>query len=91
MNITVVAFAALRDALGESTCVVAIPEAGTGTDLQETLSKSHPQYRDLIQACRMAKGVAFASQPVGTRVCRIFVEYSIGYVTEKNEAIMRVG
>ena len=59
MKITVIAFAALRDALGESRCVVEIPEAGTGADLRETLAAGHPRFRDLIQACRVAKGVDF--------------------------------
>ena len=59
MKITVIAFAALRDALGQSRCVVEIPEAGTGADLKETLAAGYPRFRDLIRASRVAKGVDF--------------------------------
>lgn len=59
MRVEVVAFAALREALGTNRLTVELPAGATGHTLRTELSARHPRWRDLIHACRLASGVEF--------------------------------
>jgi len=59
VRVEVVAFAALRDALGTDRLAVELPAGATGHTLRTELASRHPRWRDLIHACRLASGVEF--------------------------------
>ncbi len=59
MRVEVVAFAALREALGAERIVVDMAEGATGADLRARVAELHPRWRDLVLACRLARGTEF--------------------------------
>jgi molybdopterin synthase catalytic subunit len=66
VRVEAIAMAALREALGASRVPLEVPEGVTAAEVRDRLAALHPRWRDLIQACRMARGVEFldASGPV---------------------------
>ncbi len=64
MRVEVVAFAALREALGAERIVVEVAEGATGVDLRARVAEMHPRWRDLVQACRLARGTEFVDDRV---------------------------
>jgi molybdopterin synthase catalytic subunit len=59
MQVEVLLFAALREALGSERITVELASGATGRDLREKLVQSHPQWRMLFEASRVAQGVEF--------------------------------
>jgi molybdopterin synthase catalytic subunit len=62
VRVEVVAFAALREALGSSRLTLEFPAPVTGEDVRQLLAERHPRYGDLIRACRLAQGVEFLEE-----------------------------
>jgi molybdopterin synthase catalytic subunit len=62
VRVEVVAFAALREALGRSRLELDLPDGATGAELRSQLASLHPQLHDLIHACRLAQGVEFLEE-----------------------------
>jgi molybdopterin synthase catalytic subunit/molybdopterin converting factor small subunit len=61
MRVEVVAFAALREALGVERFVVDVADGATGADLRARVAELHPRWRDLVLACRLASGTEFVA------------------------------
>jgi molybdopterin synthase catalytic subunit len=59
MHVHIVLFAALREALGARRLTVDLPPGSTGAQLRARLARDHPRWRDLLGACRLARGVEF--------------------------------
>jgi MoaE-MoaD fusion protein len=59
MRVEVVAFAALREALGADRFALDLAEGATGADLRARVAELHPRWRDLVHACRLARGTEF--------------------------------
>jgi molybdopterin synthase catalytic subunit len=59
VRVEVVAFAALREALGADHIAVDVAEGATGADLRARVAEQHPRWRDLVLACRLACGTEF--------------------------------
>jgi len=67
LRIQVVAFAALKEALGADRVVVELSAGATGADLRANLVQANPRWSDLIAACRLAQGVDFIDDTVPLR------------------------
>lgn len=61
MKVTVHLFAALREAAGEPTAKLELPEQATASDVLEAIAVLYPQRQDLIAASRLAINQQFAS------------------------------
>lgn len=61
MQVRVIAFAALRDALGEG-FPLDLPDRATPADIRERLTRDHPRWKNLIEASRLARGVDFLEE-----------------------------
>lgn len=59
MRVHVVAFAALREALGASRFTLDLAPGATAADVRASLAREHPRWRDLIAACRVAQETDF--------------------------------
>ena len=59
MRVEVLAFAALREALGAERISLDLPEGATGAELRERVAELYPRWRDLVLACRLARGTEF--------------------------------
>jgi molybdopterin synthase catalytic subunit/molybdopterin converting factor small subunit len=59
MRVHVVAFAALREALGASRITLELGPGATAAHLRAALAREHPRWRDLIAACRVAQETDF--------------------------------
>ena len=59
MQVEVLLFAALREALGSERVTVELKPGATGSDLRAGLIQSHPHWRTLFEASRLAQGVEF--------------------------------
>jgi molybdopterin synthase catalytic subunit/molybdopterin converting factor small subunit len=61
MRVEVVAFAALREALGTGRVSLDLEPGATAASVRGRLAELHPRWRDLIAACRLARGNEFVS------------------------------
>jgi molybdopterin synthase catalytic subunit len=59
MRVHVVAFAALREALGTSRLTLDLDAGATAAGLRSRLAREHPRLGDLLAACRVARGTDF--------------------------------
>ncbi len=59
MRIEIVAFAALREALGTDRVPIEVESGATAAAARRRLAELHPRWHDLIAACRLAQGVEF--------------------------------
>jgi len=62
MQVDVVAFAALREALGTPRLQVELPRGSTGETLRRTLAERFPRHAVLLGSCRLAQGVEFLEE-----------------------------
>jgi molybdopterin synthase catalytic subunit len=64
VRVEIVAMAALREALGGGRVSVDVPPGAAASQVRARLADLHPRWRELILACRMARGVEFLDESV---------------------------
>jgi len=62
VRVDVVAFAALREALGTSRLQIELGAGATGETLRRTLAERFPRHAPLLASCRLAQGVEFLEE-----------------------------
>lgn len=61
MRVRVKLFAALRESVDRAETAVELPAGATAGDVRAALVERHPRLRDLLHACRVARGVEFVA------------------------------
>jgi molybdopterin synthase catalytic subunit len=62
MRVEVIAFAALREALGQPRFTLELSGEATARTVRDRLVEEHPRFADLIRSCRLASGVEFVDE-----------------------------
>jgi molybdopterin synthase catalytic subunit len=62
MRVEIVAFAALREALGTPRLQIELAEGATSETLRHALAERYPRYALLLESCRLAQGVEFLKE-----------------------------